>query len=179
MIWVWVPGLLWALLSAIGLGMLFSPRCILCVNFGSRAMKQRVLALAKEEGTDSPRVQNILVGLDVYLFGFVLAGMNFCMDILRMSTNSWMPLCISDTACRAAAVDAADGSPSSPVCCESFLSPKICDETSVGVVSVFMLFTTLAPLPILLWWMNKQLNASAGREGEAYLQAPSGDAVDP
>jgi hypothetical protein len=84
---VWVPLLLWVLISAIGLGMLFSPKCILCVNFGSPAMKRRVLALAEQEGTDSPRLQNILVGLDVYLFGCVLAGVSFCMDALRVSTS--------------------------------------------------------------------------------------------
>ena len=50
-------------------------------------MKRRVLALAEQEGTGSLRLQNILVGLDVYLFGCVLAGVSFCMDALRESTS--------------------------------------------------------------------------------------------
>ena len=138
-------------------------------------MKQRVLALVEKEGPDSPRVQNILVGLDVYLFGFVLAGVNFTMDALRMSANSWMPLCMKDAECQAAAIDVADGSPGSrPVCCEAFFKPEACEGTSIGLVIVLMMLVTIAPLPILLWWMNKQLIAPLGQEAETqFLQAPS------
>ena len=61
--WVWwaIPLFMWALISLIGLGMLFNPSWIKCVNLGTPSMKARILKLAEEEGDDSPRLQNILV----------------------------------------------------------------------------------------------------------------------
>ena len=85
---------------------------------------------------------------------------------------------MGDAACRAAAVDLAEGNPGAQaVCCDAFLPAKLCDGTRVGLIIAFILFTALAPLPILLWWMNQQLNAPAGgQEAEVqFLQAPGGD----
>lgn len=88
-----------------------------------------------------------------------------------------MPSCMEDAACRAAAIDLADGSPGAQaVCCDAFFPAKLCDGTRIGLIIAFILFTALAPLPILLWWMNKQLNAPAGQAAEVqFLQAPGGD----
>lgn len=104
-LWAWLPASIWLLISLIGFGVLFFPSCIMFINFGSPAMKLRVLQLAREEGNDSPRLQNILVGLDLYLFG-VLAALSFWMDWLRRSVSTWLAPCMSDAACKAAMVAA-------------------------------------------------------------------------
>ena len=165
--WVWwaIPLFMWALISLIGLGMLFNPSWIKCVNLGTPSMKARILKLAEEEGDDSPRLQNILVGLDLYLFSCPLAAMNFCLYLLGASISSWMPACMEQPGCRAAAAAAAAGV-GGRLCCADHLPATSCQGSSMSLwVTVVMLGTTVCPLPLLIWWMNKQLLAPSTTAG--------------
>ena len=66
--------------------------------------------------------------------------------------------------CRAAAAAAAAGT--GRLCCADQLPPASCQGSSMSLwVTVVMLGTIVCPLPLLLWWMNKQLLAPSTTAG--------------